>query len=262
MTIARLDQFGFLAIDGRDAVSFLQGYTTCDLTRLNTSDTTPGAICNIQGRMIANFIAARTEHGLLVRLDRQLVPVVIDFLTKYIVFSKATMQDASDAWASVGLIDVPAIAGAAVSMIRPDGRIECWVTADDAPAGDDKGEWQAAEVAAGIAWVTTASSGEYIPQMFGLHDQGAIDFDKGCYLGQEIVARMQYRGELKKRLHIASISGVAVGDAVSGDDGKALGEVVATSESHALAVLRNTEEAVSGQVPGGETTLFRVVQTA
>ena len=92
----QLDHFGFLKVSGVDAVTFLQGYTTCDLAALNDDSAQLGAICNIQGRMLASFIVIRQDQDLVLRMHKSLVPKTIAFLTKYIVFSKAELTDISE----------------------------------------------------------------------------------------------------------------------------------------------------------------------
>ena len=91
-----LEHFGFLAITGRDAAKFLQGYTTCDVDLAKGNTSLVGAICTIQGRMLCNFRLIPIEAGLLLRMPRALVPTAIEFLAKYIVFSKASLEDLSD----------------------------------------------------------------------------------------------------------------------------------------------------------------------
>ncbi len=253
MSVAHLDQYGFLTLAGRDAVKFLQGYTTCDLEQLQPGKAALGAVCNIQGRMLNNFLVADVEGALVLRMHRDLIAVTKDFLAKYIVFSKATMTDSSDEFVSLGLTDEPALADAVASYTYPDSRIEAWVKKDEAPAQTDADTtlWCTADLLAGFAWVSPATSEQYIPQMFQLESLQGIDFKKGCYLGQEIVARMQYRGELKKRLHIATLSStVATGTPVNDNAGKNLGEVVASAGKCCLAVLRNTDPTIEATIEG------------
>lgn len=258
--LVSLDQFGFLAVTGRDAVKFLQGYTTCDLEKLKENQVMRGAICNIKGRMVSNFLVIRITDGLLLRLDRALVTVTETFLKKYIVFSKAELADLSDTTFCYGApgdsltadqSDVPQeIYGlthtADGHLLKVDtDRFEYWTTIRP-EAGGSKVVWQTQELNSGVVWVNSKTSEEYIPQMFDLHNQLGISFDKGCYLGQEIVARMQYRGELKNRLHLCELPADApvdsdVGSRILSGDGKKLGEIVARSENLCALVLKAGE---------------------
>ena len=206
-----LDHFGFLKISGVDAIAFLQGYTTCDLAALKDDSAQLGAICNIQGRMLASFIVIQQGQDLVLRMHRSLVPKTIAFLTKYIVFSKAELADISENLHCYGSLDPTSTAGESPYPIRTDNgtitvnfgnRSEQWRSSrQTAGASDRTSQWSDAELEAGVAWVDDKSCEEHLPQTLNYHHLGGISFTKGCYLGQEIVARMQYRGALKKRLH-------------------------------------------------------------
>ena len=235
-TYAKLDQFGFLSVTGRDACKFMQGYTTCDLDKLTDQDFQMGAICNLQGRMVTSFLVCKTEDGLLLRMDRALVDTTITFLSKYIVFSKASLEDVSDTFHCYGLMNTEAetgnvsISDQGYQLQITETRAEGWLK--QTPASGEEVEpdtWQLAEVSDARAWVNQATTEQFLPQMFNYDQTGAIDFEKGCYLGQEIVARMQYRGELKRRLHILrSETEVAAGDPVATSTGSNLGTIVTT----------------------------------
>lgn len=256
--IVSLDHFGFLAVSGKDAEKFMQGYTTCDLTQLPEGQVMRGAICNIKGRMLCNFLASRTEDGLLFRMHKDLVDPAIAFLSKYIVFSKAALEDKSEQLLCYGInsdalaeqeADLPqefmqtTVTSTGQWLKIDDNRFELW-TKDPLEPEASLSNWQAAELKAGVIWVDAQTTEEYIPQMFNLHNIDGISFDKGCYLGQEIVARMQYRGELKKRLHLAALEvseNVAVGSKVLSSDGKNLGNVVAQSGALVSVVIKAGE---------------------
>lgn len=251
-TLALLDDYGFLCLEGKDVVKFLQGYATCDLGALDTGRALPGALCDIKGRMLASFLILRLGDQLLLRMHKPLVAETIKFLAKYIVFYKTTMTDVSDSWHCYGAWDAadPALrhakeadqlgftvvqAAEQVSIALGFGE-EVWSKAPLAAEASALA-WRDLEVAAGLAWVQQATSGVFLPQMFNYHTLGAIDFAKGCYLGQEVVARAQYRGQLKRRLHSIkprneedSLS-IKVGDQFDG------GMIVAVGKRAALAVI-------------------------
>ncbi|MBV1877278.1 MAG: hypothetical protein KUG79_06525 [Pseudomonadales bacterium] len=257
-----LPQFGFLSITGRDALKFLQGYTTCDLNDLTPNQSLPGAICNIKGRMIANFQLIALNDGFLLRLNRDLIDDVASFLGQYIVFSKATITDLSATRYCYGLMTAMDNVPQALYQIThnqithdqitsddeytilcvADQRWEIW-SSKEQPAAIDQSDWQAQEIASGYAWIDLHSKDEYLPQMFNLHNIGGISFDKGCYLGQEIIARMQYRGDLKKCLHLCQAerplaAGVAAGDIIYNQQNKAIGKVISHQAGSFLAVIQ------------------------
>jgi hypothetical protein len=261
-----LDQFGFLAVTGRDAVKFMQGYTTCDLEQLDAGHAQRGAICNIKGRMVSNFLVISTAEGLLLRMDKEMVESTEAFLGKYIVFSKAELANLTDDMACLGAFgDALAETGDTLpqdmysitdsddgKLLKvDDNRFELWTArpwqGGSEPAAEALAAWQLAELRSGIVWVNVDTSEEYIPQMFDLHNQAGISFDKGCYLGQEIVARMQYRGELKNRLHLAEAPDdvpaehLQIGAKILNSEGKKLGNIVARSGNLCGLVLKIDE---------------------
>jgi hypothetical protein len=196
-TLIRLSQFSFLAINGKDAKTFMQGYTTCDIDNLSTSNNL-GALCNLQGRMVSNFRIAETNDGLMLRMHKSRIADTLAFLSKYIVFSKAKLIDSSDLWHCYGVInDKPE---GQICLRVSDNRHELW-SDTELPAETDDLPWQQQDCLDGLAWIETTTAEQYLPQMFNLHNLEAIDFNKGCYLGQEIVARAQYLGDLKRSLH-------------------------------------------------------------
>lgn len=246
--VYRLNQFGFLKISGKDAIKFLQGYTTCDLDALTETSVQLGAICNLQGRMLTSFLVVRQETDLILRMDRSLIEKTMQFLNKYIVFSKAELHDISDSYRCFGHAETEE---ESYSMsvnddtftIHLGNRREVWQTPDVDDAIEAPAAWHDLEIAQGITWVTEATSEKFLPQMFAYHVLGGIDFNKGCYLGQEIVARMQYRGELKRRLHRVS---AVVNEVESGD-------VVATGSNASLVILNNSSDEATTVIADNET---------
>jgi len=280
MRATHLKQFGFLSITGKDAITFLQGYATCDLDHLSSNQAGLGAICNLQGRMVASFRVVKLADGLLLRIHRDLVDKTSKFLGKYIVFSKAKMSDMSEIYACYGVIgDVPGKqlpqindvemknSNIVVKVSQTGPRFEIW--AQQAVENTDNAFtvqiWQQAEINDGFAWVDAANSDEHIPQMFNYHNIGGIDFEKGCYLGQEIIARLEYRGKLKRKLHRGeAASKVSSGDLLLSDKGKSLGTVVnvahVDSRYPILAVLQNAGgDAIRANLEKGESILFSPV---
>ncbi len=252
-----LDDVGFLQVSGKDAVKFLQGYSTCDLDNLQADTghrTLTGAICDIRGRMITSFRILKRHDALILRMHRPLVPKTIDFLSKYIVFSKASLTDISALLHCYGLARCEHNTantyhedGDGVTLNLGD-RQEIWLTTRlEDRQETNRQDWALAEIKSGIVWVEEATSGQFIPQMFNYDKTGAIDFDKGCYLGQEVVARIQYRGTMKRRLHrLASRVSRNVGCAISG--GTVVASVTVASATVASATVAS---ATLSQEEGG-----------
>ncbi|HIG41664.1 MAG: hypothetical protein ABGY96_04825 [bacterium] len=268
-----LSRFGFLSVTGKDATKFLQGYTTCDLEVLDPGEVRLGAICNIQGRMVSNFYVVAIDDGYLLRMSRSLVSPTQGFLKKYIVFSKAVTRDLSDSYHCYGRMEsmagFPPIPGTFSvidddKVICVDGtRYEIW-TGKSRSAADDISPWIAADIMQGHAWVDEHSANSFIPQMFNQHELGGISFDKGCYLGQEIVARMQYRGELKKRLHrghARQTTAIKNGDNLLNNANRSVGTIVTSQGQEFLAVIQ-TKSTDDGQYFLADQTALTVVDLA
>jgi folate-binding protein YgfZ len=219
---------GILAVRGPDAGKFLQGQITCNISYLGTSGSSLGARCTPKGRMLSSFRIVSVVEGFLLAMDRDLLEAQLADLQKYVVFSKAKLGDESETWVRFGLsggegalqalgLELAAEADSVASTesllaIRlSDGRAELWTPAEQAesirlqlseqlPQGT-LNDWLLAQIRAGIGQVTGATRELFIPQMINLQAVGGVSFKKGCYTGQEIVARMQYLGKLKRRLY-------------------------------------------------------------
>ncbi len=244
-------------LEGPDGRKFLQGQTTCDVDQLSAECSLVGAYCNPQGRMVCDFrLLELAPDTLLLSLDAGAASATLDTFGKYIVFSKAELRNASEDWCHYALWgpEAAALAGAPGSTAHICWRQrDIWWVANDAdgvfeacvPAGGaeafaaslvDQGAQAAAEeqfrlleIQAGIGHVTGATSGEFLPQMLNFQATERISFTKGCYTGQEVVARMHYRGRVKRPMALASVAlggDVLPGDSIRDAADKAVGNVV------------------------------------
>lgn len=284
--ISALGQYGFLAIEGPDSSKFLQGQTTCDWRNIDTEHAALGSYCNIKGRMVMSFIAGmRSSEAVLLRLRADTADSACSTLAKYIVFSKAKIRNATAEFIAIGVFGKRAkdhiqqhtgIAPAGKMMQASDGQIvvvqmddsaerfECWVPTDAAidlwsklnsqATAVDSSHWEAQNIAAGLGEVCANTQDSFIPQMLNYQLIGGVSFNKGCYTGQEVVARMQYRGKLKRRLYRARIANgndafthLSGAELFSGEDSQSIGNLVSAvsqnGETELLAVL--TEDAVA-----------------
>lgn len=229
-----LDHEALLAVRGVDAGRFLQGQLTCNIQYLSPQRAGLGARCTVKGRMLSSFRILAEGDGYLLALDSQLLEKQLADLKKYAVFSKATLTDESSAWQRFGLQQAEVLldslglqpAPEPNSLISRDGllavrcsadRVELWVPTEQAAAIEQQladalprgtlNDWLLGQVRAGIGQVFAATSELFIPQMINLQAVDGVSFKKGCYTGQEIVARMQYRGKLKRRLYRLALAG-------------------------------------------------------
>ena len=223
-----LSHEGVLAVRGVDASKFLQGQLTCNLDYLSDAKATLGARCTQKGRMQSSFRILLEGDGCLLAMASELIEPQLADLKKYAVFSKSKLSDESAAWLRFGLQDGD---GALVSLgldlpqdtdsvVRDNdliairvspARAELWVRTEQAAdirsrlaaqlSEGTLNDWLLGQIRAGIGQVVGTTREEFIPQMLNLQAVGGVSFKKGCYTGQEIVARMQYLGKLKRRLY-------------------------------------------------------------
>ncbi|KAF0863402.1 folate-binding protein YgfZ [Pseudomonas sp. LD120] len=230
-----LSHEGVLAVRGPDASKFLQGQLTCNLNYLSDGQSSLGARCTQKGRMQSSFRILLQGDGCLLAMASELIEPQLADLKKYAVFSKAKLADESASWARFGLtggqallsslgLELPDEEGAVVrtdeliAVRVSNGRAELWASqpradhlrqqlAAELPQGD-LNQWLLGQIRAGLGQVMPQTRELFIPQMLNLQAVGGVSFKKGCYTGQEIVARMQYLGKLKRRLyHLALPSG-------------------------------------------------------
>ncbi|CAK9887802.1 MULTISPECIES: YgfZ/GcvT domain-containing protein [Pseudomonas] len=228
-----LSHEGVLAVRGSDAGKFLQGQLTCNISYLNEHTASLGARCMVKGRMQSSFRILPEGDGYLLAMTRELLEPQLADLKKYAVFSKAKLTDDSAAWVRFGLhngdtalqalgLQVPAQTDAVtrhnglIAIAVSAGRVELWVPAEQAPAVQGQlaaqlataelNDWLLGQIRAGIGQVMLQTRELFIPQMINLQAVGGVSFKKGCYTGQEIVARMQYLGKLKRRQYRVALA--------------------------------------------------------
>lgn len=225
--------WGMLRASGEDAVAFLHGQLSSDVQALGPGEGQYWAYNSPKGRMLANGVLWRApdEHdaAITLLLAADLAETIRKRLSMFLLRAKATIEDASAQWTLIGIIGegahdasrtafgvapargrAVAFNGHANAFTFPDGRIV--VVAPIAEGGMLKAalarhariigrdEWRRFGIALGVPWITAATSDLFVPQTANLDLLGGVSFTKGCYPGQEIVARMQYLGRLKERL--------------------------------------------------------------
>lgn len=232
--VASLDHLGTLRFSGPDAEAFLQGQLTCDVSEASPRSGTHGAYCSAKGRMLASFVLWRDADGFVMALSRDLAATVQKQISRFVLRSKVAIADTSEAVALVGAAGAQAerSLGAAGPALRlPDGRLLLAVpksavgqVLQGVPLAD-AGLWRWLDIRRGIPLVTAATQDQFVPQMTNLELLGGVSFEKGCYTGQEIVARAQHLGKVKRRMFLANVAGAArAGDALYSND---LGEQAA-----------------------------------
>jgi folate-binding protein YgfZ len=211
--------FGFLAISGPDAKKFLQGQLTCNLDEISATQGLYGAQCNPQGRVLCFFQMIWANDMALLQMPRDTIFATMLALKKYAVFFKVTLQDYSDItqaiFVSQARDNFPVDQLAVVNhddyivikwlddlyeIIAPQHTLNHLA---DTPLSDNA--VRCLLLQNGIPLIDSVNSGKYLPHELNLQRIQAISFTKGCYTGQEIIARMHYRGQLKKQLFAARL---------------------------------------------------------
>ncbi len=223
-----LPYLALLRFTGADAIAFLQGQITNDARRLAAGHGLLAAVASPQGRVLALLQLLPAPDGVLAILPRELLEPTAERLRKFVLRAKLRIEPAGEALAVAGATDAAPLAAAGLEVPEaPDGYRQTsligigrvlgdprrfWVVAPPAElaarglAGDPRDaarrerDWRLADVRAGLAQVYAATREAFIPQMLNLDLVGAISFQKGCYTGQEIVARTQHLGRIKRRL--------------------------------------------------------------
>ncbi|MEX2468926.1 MAG: folate-binding protein [Pseudohongiellaceae bacterium] len=228
MYVVDLSAHEFVRVSGPDSGAFLQGQVSCDMNQLGPDNSLRGALCNLKGRVIADFRSVRQGEDCLLQTGPGMAQKIIDVLAKYGVFSKVTIAAERGFAVVTGLLgsdsaaflqqhfpqlpeadDAVVSAGGAL-LVKLSGsreRYELWAPAQAAltkPPGTvaTTADWQQEDCLAGIVHVGAATSEAYTPQLLNYDISGVISFKKGCYTGQEVVARMYYRAQAKKRLYL------------------------------------------------------------
>lgn len=223
--VAPLHHLGVIRVQGEDAAKFLQGQLTQDFALLRPGEARLAAFCNAKGRMQASFIAVPlAADDILLVCSRDLLAQTLKRLSMFVLRAKARLSDASAEFALFGVAGQAASAagsapwtltqagdGHLVTLYPADGRQRAlWVgPAGSAPAGPvlDPTAWNWGEVRSGIATITLPVFEAFVPQMLNYESVGGVNFKKGCYPGQEVVARSQFRGTLKRRAFIVHADG-------------------------------------------------------
>jgi folate-binding protein YgfZ len=231
-----LSHYALIRFSGEDSQQYLQNQLSCDVDAMAVGTARYGGYCTPQGRMLASFMLWKDETGYSMQLPRSLVTPIRKRLATYILRSKVTAVDASDEYVLLGIAgkqaeaalrhrfeNIPSaplrltVAQDATVLRLGAERFQVAAPANAAPAIWDalgahatpvgSAAWDWLQIRQGIPVITPATQEQFVPQMANLDLLGGVSFSKGCYPGQEIVARMHYLGKLKQRMYLANIGG-------------------------------------------------------
>lgn len=227
-----LSKFSVLSISGSDSTQFLQGQSTCNIDEITDSKGSFGAFCTPKGRAICTFFIIRHKDSFLLILPFELMETVTKKLQLYILRSNVKLNPVPEEFCLLGLnstapsesgLELPEAKYAAVckkdmTIIRFPGSqprfmamgtaqdaMELWtdLTENHAFEAANSSDWLLQDLVSGIPWLNSKTSEEFVPQMINLDQLDGISFNKGCYTGQEIVARTHYLGKAKRRMFLA-----------------------------------------------------------
>ncbi|WP_237220319.1 YgfZ/GcvT domain-containing protein [Spiribacter curvatus] len=275
--ICPLPSLGMLHVAGDDAIAFLQSQLSQDVAGLTESDSTLAAWCNAKGRARAIFRVVPSDTGLVLLADAELLDAIRPTLQMFILRSQVALTDLAPDEGALGMAgpaaatllteaagSLPEQAGGVVRagdlhvialpgtmamrylVSAPTDQLAAfWARYREALTEGHEDFWQLQAIRAGLPDLTRPTSESIVPTMLNLEPLGGISYEKGCYPGQEVVARMHYRGQLKRRLYRAAVAGdpPTAGTSIEDTEGHEAGIVINAApasgdSSELLAVMR------------------------
>ena len=272
--ICPLTHYSLIQIEGAEAEKYLQGQLTCDVTKLAVGESTLTAHCDPKGKMSALFrLIRQDEQTFYMLLKSELLPSALEQLKKYAVFSKVTFTSLD--WQILGVAGTKGIekCGQFSAQIRIDVNgqqprvILLHPTRLAIEATVEAEAWDLLDIQDGVPSLAAATQLEFIPQALNLQSiEQAISFQKGCYIGQETVARAKYRGANKRALFIFAAQTESLPDIGSalemalGDNWRATGTITSAVNFHGILWLQDVlnttlEEGQAFRLPNCQTLL-------
>lgn len=222
--VAGLDHLGVLAVTGADAENFLHNQLTNEVLGLPSGGMCLAGYCSAKGRLLATLLVWKSEDGVLLVMPRELLPGVQKRLQMFVLRSKVTLRDASEDCVVVGVAqqDPQSVPFSGISegsaapwppsmglqralWIGPVAQaLRVWETLTAQLPATSASRWRWLDIRAGLPMIVEATREQFVPQMVNFDLVDGVNFRKGCYPGQEVVARSQYLGKLKRRMLLAS----------------------------------------------------------
>ena len=281
--VVLLKHLGVIKISGEDAAKFIHNQLTQDFSLLDLHTARLAAYCSPKGRVQASFIGFKRSHQeILLVCSQDILVATLKRLTMFVMRAKARLSDATEEFVLFGL------AGNAIQSIALDANITGVTAEFDGgtvvnlhPAGVTPRQmyvapaatlppvgtplstdtWQWGEVHSGVATITAAVADAFVPQMLNYESIGGVNFKKGCYPGQEVVARSQFRGTLKRRATLAHADvAMAAGDEIFTAQDES--QPVATVVQAAPAPGGGFDAIISGQIVAMETLPLHLKSSA
>lgn len=221
--VTALTHLGVLAVSGADAENFLHNQLTNDVLELAPGAMHLGGYCSPKGRLLTTLVIWKSDQGVMLLMPRELLPGIQKRLQMFVLRSKVTLADVSEQTVLIGAAapdvqeisfsDAPGLSAiwpsaAGLQRVLWMGPVESamhlWNTLSQKLSPVSASRWRWLDIRAGLPMVVEATREQFVPQMVNFDLVGGVNFRKGCYPGQEIVARSQYLGKLKRRMLLAS----------------------------------------------------------
>lgn len=272
LVLFNLSDWGLVSVLGQNAAQFLQGQATCDMRKVTPQRGQLGGFCDYKGRLFAIFYVFQWQNHYYLWMPKEIIENTIKQLNKYALLSKVTLQDVSNNFSTLGLTvnnsthNLNSIIPQLPDQLftSQDNNDICMLrVSDSSPRFLLTGEsdklqkewerlkpfahltndnyWKLINIRNSLPFIYPTSTGQYMPHQMNLPENNGVSFDKGCYTGQEIVARLHYKGKLKQ--HLVRVSATAdkiplIGENLfikinhNSDDKKIVGQVVMVAQSN------------------------------
>ncbi|XHS77271.1 YgfZ/GcvT domain-containing protein [Burkholderiaceae bacterium UC74_6] len=247
---ARLTDWGVIRAEGEEAAKFLHSQLTQDFALLGLDQARFAGFCSAKGRLLATMVGWKADAStVLLALPLDVLPAILKRLSMFVLRAKCKLSDASAQYPLWGVVSDPDGSsrwslqrdGDAVRILMAPG---LWLSTQPAAADVAAlplGDWNWRLLEAGLPHVQAATTEQFVPQMLNLELLGGVNFQKGCYPGQEVVARSQYRGTLKRRTYLFELDGTAaeVGQEIfhSEDPGQPAGLIANVAQEDGRSLL-------------------------
>lgn len=225
--LCAVDHLGMIEASGDDAASFLHNQLTNDILGLEQGRVGLAGYCSPKGRLLASLMVLRQGSRIFLILPSEILPSFLKRLQMFVLRSKVTLKDVSDQWLMIGAASIPSDSASPIwncttdqhgTRIRvpdadglqrwlwvgkPEGAQQAWALWSTQLPTVPASIWRWSEIIAGLPQIVEATREQFVPQMINFELVGGVNFKKGCYPGQEIVARSQYLGKTKRRMLLA-----------------------------------------------------------
>lgn len=257
---APLTEMGLIHVSGGDAASFLQNMFTNDVSALHHNQAQLNGLCNPKGRLLAVFLLIKQDNDFFILLPTELVDPIMQRLNMFKLRSDVTLTKQDDVHVLGGLGRASTDAKLTPIFVPNAPSMQIYLVSDDvinelSMDGQllNENYWYKAWLEAGLAMVFKSSQEAFTPQQVNLDLVGGVSFKKGCYPGQEVVARMHYLGSPSRRLFLAELAGSdipAPNTEVTSEDGEVLGHVVSARPSTDGVLCQLTLKLDKVSIPG------------